>query len=191
MALTKQQIENEAEKILNRALDAELWSSEKINGKLVSTDVRTANAYRLPITKATVGVTPGGGLTFNAGASWHSFDSIESVSRAAEFKRAKGKPIIDIGLDANIACITFSDMSTLQIGFYVASARFVERTSLEMLNGTSLRDIFVDIHRSLIDGPVLELVFSNDFDVKVRLGVEGFKEGMAIDQFSVLFTEGK
>ena len=78
--------------------------------------------------------------------------------RLAMFKKCQNKIVIDIGVNANGACVTFDDSSMLEIKPSNDAANLIERTGLNLLNGTRLDDIVVVPHHSLVSNWVGNLL---------------------------------
>lgn len=89
--------------------------------------------------------------------------SISSVawhleSRHATWSKCQGKVVVDIGVIANGACVTFDDSSMLEIKPSSSFTTLIDKSSLNLLNGTQLDDIVVIPHHSLVSDWVGNLV---------------------------------
>lgn len=95
-----------------------------------------------------------GSMTFDAGKSWYTptdYEIQKEYERRRDiFIKVKNKDIIDIGINANVACITFDDYSILEISPKFTWMTLHETTDLISLNGGKLHDIVMHIHNSLI-----------------------------------------
>ncbi len=83
--------------------------------------------------------------TSNAGQSWYGNRDLNAQVMA----NCKGKIVVDIGVIANGACITFDDFSMLEIVSVSSDIDLKETSHLNLLNGLQLDDIVTSVHQSL------------------------------------------
>lgn len=85
-------------------------------------------------------------------ASWNM------ESRQDKWKKCLNKTVIDIGVIANGACVTFDDSSMLEIKPSNDTTHLIDKSDLNLLNGTQLDDIVVVPHYSMVSDWVGNLV---------------------------------
>jgi len=90
-------------------------------------------------------INTGGVFTSNAGQSWYGDRDLNAQVMA----NCKGKMVVDIGVIANGACITFDDFSMLEITSSSSNVELKETSHLNLLNGLQVDDIVTSVHRSL------------------------------------------
>jgi hypothetical protein len=79
-------------------------------------------------------------------------------SRHVTWSKCQGKVVVDIGVIANGACVTFDDSSMLEIKPSSSFTNLIDRSSLNLLNGTQLDDIVVTPQHSLVSDWIGNLV---------------------------------
>lgn len=79
-------------------------------------------------------------------------------SRQAKWNKCKDKTVVDIGVIANGACVTFDDSSMLEITPSNNTNNLIEKSDLNLLNGTQLDDIVVIPQHSLVSDWIGNLV---------------------------------
>jgi hypothetical protein len=94
---------------------------------------------------ASAAINAGAYITSNAGQSWYGNRDLNAQVMA----NCKGKMVVDIGVIANGACITFDDFSMLEIVSASSDIDLKETSHLNLLNGLQLDDIVTSVHQSL------------------------------------------
>jgi hypothetical protein len=112
-----------------------------------------------------VTITHDGGLTWTSPQGGVAMSSNAPLkwdmdSRTTKWNKCQNKTVIDIGVIANGACITFDDSSMLQIIPSNSMTDLIEKTQLNFLNGTQLDDIVVVPHHSLVSDYIGNLIIS-------------------------------
>ena len=120
--------------------------------------------------------------THNAGASW-----IRHNNDISDNERLKKHMVVDIGIDTNAAIITLDDISTIEIRPIDKDTTLLERTDLNLLNGTYLSDIVVTQHRSLITKSIGRLEICGANGAKVVFDIQS--ENSWVANFEVIVKE--
>jgi hypothetical protein len=137
------------------ALDAQRYQAEfirRMEDQIIQGSSIKAAQYN-PLTASGVltgapvsnSVFTSGPLTSNAGQSWYGNRDLNEQVMA----NCKGKMVVDIGVIANGACITFDDFSMLEIVSVSSDIDLKETSHLNLLNGLQLDDIVTSVHQSL------------------------------------------
>lgn len=155
MAITKDDASSYAEQVRasfdEYTIDRIRKQNEMLRGMMEDTVVQGSSIKHLPI-KTTPMLSAGaiaavntGVLTRDAGQSWYGHTALNAQVMA----NCKGKMIVDIGVIANGACITFDDFSMLEIVAATSKVDLKETSHLNLLNGLQVDDIVTTVHQSL------------------------------------------
>ena len=105
--------------------------------------------------------------THNSGLSWYGSDKPFTELR----DQIRDKTIIDIGVDANAACITFDDLSMLEISPMMKECSISEINALNLLNGSKLGDIVLHDVRSLMSDWIGVMTLHGSRGMEVRFKI--------------------
>ena len=100
--------------------------------------------------------------TSNAGQDWYLTRETHQT-RHEMFKQVKNLYVIDIGVDENVATITFDTHKILEIEPAAAGLYLTENGDLSLLNGSRLSDIVVTDCASLVSDTFAKLCLINEF----------------------------
>jgi hypothetical protein len=147
MVLNKAIVKQEGEPVMTGDGGA-TWYNPKDDGVLWQNPSLTTAIGSLSNSSAIGSVS----TTSNAPIRWNL------ESRHATWSKCQGKVVVDIGVTANGACVTFDDSSMLEINPSSSFTNLIDRTSLNLLNGTQLDDIVVIPQHSLVSDWIGNLV---------------------------------
>lgn len=133
--IAKQIMKEEGEKLMKQVLTGGLMAGAPVKNPYFTSTTG-------PLAGAISAVS-----THDGGKTWDRHDP-------SEYDHVKTRMVVDIGVDANGACITLDDISTIEIRLIDKQATFKEITNLNLLNGTYLSDIVVTQHRSFISNSI-------------------------------------
>lgn len=133
------------------------------------------------------GAITSGAITANGGVTWHTPTEYaiqqEYEQRRDIFKKVKDKDIIDIGINANVACITFGDYSVLEVSTKFEWMTLHESTDLISLNGSKLRDIVMHLHHSKMTDVFAQIQIMSTWGNSVVIEISSQKAAVPTDHF--------
>lgn len=133
------------------------------------------------------GAITSGAITANGGLTWHTPTEYaiqqEYKQRRDIFKKVKDKDIIDIGINANVACITFGDYSVLEVSTKFEWMTLHESTDLISLNGGKLRDIVMHLHHSQMTDVFAQIQIMSTWGNSVVIEISSQKAAVPTNHF--------
>lgn len=128
-----------------------------------------------------------GGFTVDAGKTWYTPTEFvlqqEYERRRDIFEKIREKDIIDIGINANVACITFDDYSILEISTKFDWMTLHEYTDLISLNGGKLRDIVMHLHHSQMTNVFAHIQIMSTWGNSVVIEISSHKVAVPPNHF--------